>query len=113
MHVIEHIGLGRYGDPLDPAGDEKAITELKRVVAPGGSLFFVVPLGAQPRIEFNAHRVYSLDLIKNYFSQGWDMKEFYFIPEKSGVPMLNPPDKVLATESYGCGCFWFIKKSAV
>lgn len=113
IHVIEHIGLGRYGDPLDPAGDEVAISELKRVVAPGGSLFFVVPLGAQSRIEFNAHRVYSLDLIKKYFSQGWDMKEFYFIPEKSGAPILNPPDKVLATESYGCGCFWFIKKSAV
>ncbi|WP_211226596.1 DUF268 domain-containing protein [Pedobacter glucosidilyticus] len=43
MHTIEHIGLGRYGDPLDYDGDIKAIKELKRVVAPGGNLLIVVP----------------------------------------------------------------------
>ena len=31
MHVIEHIGLGRYGDLLDYDGDLKAMKELKRV----------------------------------------------------------------------------------
>lgn len=36
MHVIEHIGLGRYGDTLDYDGDLKAVNELKRVVRPGG-----------------------------------------------------------------------------
>ena len=36
MHVVEHVGLGRYGDPPDPDGDLKAIAELKRVVARGG-----------------------------------------------------------------------------
>lgn len=36
MHVLEHIGLGRYGDPLDCNGDLKAMTELKRVLARGG-----------------------------------------------------------------------------
>jgi len=34
--VVEHIGLGRYGDPIDPFGSEKAIKELKRVVKVGG-----------------------------------------------------------------------------
>jgi hypothetical protein len=36
MHVVEHIGLGRYGDPIDPDGDLKAISELKRVVQKRG-----------------------------------------------------------------------------
>lgn len=36
MHVIEHIGLERYGDPFDPQGDLKAMRELIRVLAPGG-----------------------------------------------------------------------------
>src|SRR5436853_180080 len=40
MHVVEHIGLGRYGDPLDPNGDLKAIAELRRVLAPAGTLLF-------------------------------------------------------------------------
>lgn len=45
MHTVEHIGLGRYGDPMDPEGDLKAIAELKRVLGVGGSLLFVVPRG--------------------------------------------------------------------
>ena len=44
MHVVEHVGLGRYGDSLDPDGDLKAIAELKRVLAPGGNFLFVVPM---------------------------------------------------------------------
>ena len=41
MHTIEHIGLGRYGDKLDPEGDLKAISELKRVLKVDGDLLFV------------------------------------------------------------------------
>lgn len=52
MHVDEHVGLGRYGNPLDTDGDLKAIGELKRVLANGGTLLFVVPVG-RPLIMFN------------------------------------------------------------
>ncbi|MBA2687956.1 MAG: DUF268 domain-containing protein, partial [Gemmatimonadaceae bacterium] len=45
MHTIEHVGLGRYGDELDYDGDLKAMAELERVLAPGGNLLFVVPVG--------------------------------------------------------------------
>ena len=51
MHVVEHIGLERYGDPFDPQGDLKAMNELQRVVKKGGSLLFVVPIGEQMRIQ--------------------------------------------------------------
>jgi hypothetical protein len=57
LHVAEHIGLGRYGDPLDPEGTAKAARELERVVRPGGALYFSLPVG-EPRTEFNAHRVH-------------------------------------------------------
>ena len=67
MHTIEHIGLGRYGDKIDPEGDIKSIEELKRVLQPGGDLLFVTPVG-KPRIEFNAHRIYSYEQILEYFS---------------------------------------------
>lgn len=56
--VVEHIGLGRYGDPLDPTGSERAIAELKRVVAPGGDLYISVPLDDRSRVYFNAHRAF-------------------------------------------------------
>jgi len=112
MHTIEHIGLGRYGDALDYDGDLKAIHELKRVTAPGGTLLFVVPLGATPRIEFNAHRVYSKDQVINYF-EGFTLRNFTLIsdnPKENGL-IDNPSNDVLARQRYGCGCFWFQKNA--
>lgn len=109
MHTIEHVGLGRYGDPIDPEGDLKAIKELKRVLAVGGNLLFVVPIG-KPRVMFNAHRIYSYDQIIKYFS---DLKlmDFSLIPdnEKDGGIVQNPSDKLLNKQKYACGCFWFKK----
>jgi SAM-dependent methyltransferase len=54
--VIEHIGLGRYGDPLDSEGHLRAIAELKRVIAPGGDLYISLPVREGNRLYFNAHR---------------------------------------------------------
>lgn len=61
--VVEHIGLGRYGDPLDPEGTEKALAELKRIVAPGGDLYLSIPLDDENRTYFNAHRAFSEDYL--------------------------------------------------
>ena len=68
MHVVEHIGLGRYGDEMDYDGDLKAIGELIRVLARDGNLLFVIPIG-QPKIVFNAHRIYSYEQIMDYFTR--------------------------------------------
>jgi predicted SAM-dependent methyltransferase len=110
MHVIEHVGLGRYGDPLDPDGDLKAIEELKRVLAIGGSLLFVVPVG-KPRIMFNAHRIYSYGQIVEYFSDLY-LKQFALIPDdfKDGGLVESAPETIADEQNYGCGCFWFIKQ---
>ncbi len=108
MHTVEHVGLGRYGDPIDPDGDLKAIKELQRVLAPGGSLLFVVPIG-KPKIEFNAHRIYSYDMIRGYFSD-LELKEFSLIPEKGGAMIVNATKEQADGEQYGCGCFWFVKR---
>jgi hypothetical protein len=111
MHVTEHIGLGRYGDTIDPEGDLKAISELKRVLAPQGSLLFVVPIG-RPKIMFNAHRIYSYDMIAEYFKE-LEMKEFNLITQDmlGGGLIANPSKKMVNSQTYGCGCFWFMKKN--
>ena len=108
MHVVEHVGLGRYGDKLDPDGDLKATTELKRVLAPGGSLFFVVPIG-KPKIVFNAHRIYSYEHVLQNFSD-LHLQEFALIPEKGSGIIYDASTERVGEEEYGCGCFWFIKK---
>jgi len=111
MHTVEHIGLGRYGDPIDPNGDIKAIEELKRVVARGGSLLFVTPVG-KPKIEFNAHRIYAYAQIIDMFTKGPNalkLKEFSLIKESSGGLIANATQEMADAEHYACGCFWFVK----
>lgn len=109
MHTVEHIGLGRYGDPIDPDGDLKAIRELTRVLATTGDLLFVVPIG-NPRIVFNAHRIYSYEQIMGYF-RTLKLIEFSLIPEnaRDGGLIRNADPKLADVEHYGCGCFWFKK----
>lgn len=109
MHVIEHIGLGRYGDELNANGDIKAINEIKRVIKEDGYLIFVVPVG-KPKIQFNAHRIYAYEQIIKYFSD-FKLKEFSLIPDNaidSGM-VLNADKALASTQDYACGCFVFKK----
>ncbi|MBP6948861.1 MAG: DUF268 domain-containing protein [Candidatus Pacebacteria bacterium] len=109
MHTVEHVGLGRYGDPIDPEGDIRATHELTRVLAKGGSLLFVVPIG-KPRIQFDAHRIYSYSMVLEMFS-GLTLKEFSLIPDNAltkGI-IYNATEKESDKQEYGCGCFWFVK----
>ena len=106
MHVVEHVGLGRYGDPLDAEGDLKAMRELQRVVAPGGSLFFVVPVG-RPVIRFNAHRIYSFAQALAGFPE-LTLQEFALIPDDpaQGSLIVGAAPEMVDRQNYGCGCFW-------
>ncbi|NMB57370.1 DUF268 domain-containing protein [Candidatus Beckwithbacteria bacterium] len=109
MHTIEHVGLGRYGDKLDPDGDLKAIAELKRVIEKNGSLLFVVPIGKKAKIMYNAHRIYTVKQIKSYFTD-LKLKEFCLISEDPKLGIIKNPDKkLLKKQTYACGCFWFVK----
>lgn len=58
LSTIEHVGLGRYGDPLDPWGDVKMARNLRRLLKPGGLLLVSFPTGTGC-VVFNKHRVYS------------------------------------------------------
>ncbi|WP_448192906.1 DUF268 domain-containing protein [Azospirillum sp. sgz301742] len=111
MHVVEHVGLGRYGDEVDYDGDLKAVAELKRVAAPGGNILFVVPVGHEPTVIFNAHRVYSWDGVLAMFD-GCTAVETALISGRAdrGGLIHSPSPADLADETYGCGCFWFRKR---
>jgi hypothetical protein len=106
LHVAEHIGLGRYGDPIDPLGTVKACRELQRVLAPGGNLYFALPIG-KPRVCFNAHRIHSSDQILEYFSE-LKLLEFSFVNDE-GHFMQNVDTDEGRNAKYGCGLFHFTK----
>lgn len=106
LHVIEHIGLGRYGDTIDPDGSHKGLEELSRVVAKGGYLYVSVPVGRE-RICFNAHRVFDPRTIIASMA-GLDLAEFSLIDDR-GIFHQNQSIEVGAAQEYGCGLFIFQK----
>lgn len=107
LHVAEHIGLGRYGDPLDAQGTRKAAAELARVLAPGGQLLFSVPIG-RPRVEFNAHRIHSSAQILAYFA-GLRLRAYAGVDDRGSFLVSRRIDELDGCE-YGCGFFVFEKK---
>ena len=54
---LEHFGLGRYGDPIDPEACFKSFCEIQKKIKKGGNLYISLPIGKE-RVEFNAHRVF-------------------------------------------------------
>jgi SAM-dependent methyltransferase len=111
LHVVEHIGLGRYGDDLDYDGDLKAVKELKRVARPGGDILFAVPLGRTALIQYNAHRVFTWESVLEMFGDDVTLVESALIPEQTGLGLVYSPTKeLLDLQNHACGCFWFRKK---
>ena len=54
---LDHDGLGRYGDPLNPDGDLESMSRIARMVKPGGHMFITVPVGSD-MVVFNLLRRY-------------------------------------------------------
>jgi SAM-dependent methyltransferase len=105
LHVVEHIGLGRYGDPIDPAGWLKAIGELRRVLAPGGSLYFSVPIGTE-RLEFDGHRVFDRGTILGAF-RPLRLRRFSYVDDDGDL--VEDADPAAVRGWYSCGLFLLTK----
>lgn len=110
LHVIEHIGLGRYGDPLDPEGSIKGAWELARVLIPGGLLYLSTPIGRE-RVEFNAHRVFAPQSVARMFS-GLELVEFSYVDDAGAYCECRELHEAMNSE-YACGLYLFRKPMAV
>ena len=113
LHAIEHFGLGRYGDEIDPEAPFKAMKAFQRVVVSGGKIYVSVPCGNQDKVVFNAHRIFNPYTIINEFSdcvlQSFAYVKDYKIKEYS----ISEMEKSKIEENigaYACGMFVFIKK---
>jgi hypothetical protein len=107
LHVMEHIGLGRYGDPLDPSGSQKAAGELMRVLAPEGRLLLSVPIGRE-RVQFNAHRVFAVGTVLSIFRQ-LELRDLAIVDDAGSFINSVDPRSVPMCE-YGCGLFEFVRE---
>ena len=107
LHAAEHFGLGRYTDPINPQACFQFMESLQRVLAPGGRLYFSVPVGRE-RVEFNAHRVFDPQTILRTFS-ALDLVSFSFVGDDGLLyehtdPLQLPPSEL------ACGLFEFTKR---
>lgn len=111
LHVIEHFGLGRYGDPIDKDGHIKAINNLFLMLKKGGTFYFSTPIGKQ-RIEFNAHRVFSINYLLKIFQSKFQIESFHFVDDNGDLYEDVNLDVPLIEQNFGCyyGCGIFILK---
>jgi hypothetical protein len=110
LHVIEHIGLGRYGDQIDYYGHVIALDNIYKIMKIGGVFYFSVPIGKQ-RIQYNAHRVFSVQYLCDLFNNKWSVVSFSFIND-NGELIENQDYKNFDSQyiKYGCGIFILQKK---
>ena len=104
LHVIEHIGLGRYGDPIDADGARLAAEELQRLVSRDGALYLSTPIGRE-RVCFNAHRVFAPATVLSLFSQ-LRLARFSYVSD-DGILHENAIPAEVPRLEYGCGFFEF------
>jgi hypothetical protein len=109
LHVVEHIGLGRYGDELNPSGTREGLLELQRVLAPRGNLFLSLPVG-DPVVYFNAHRVHDAAEVVLLLEE-LELREFVLIDDEGTVRQSAKLSDARGLR-YGCGLFWFRRPAA-
>ncbi|UXY15608.1 DUF268 domain-containing protein [Chitiniphilus purpureus] len=115
LHALEHFGLGRYGDQLDPAGHRHGLNSLATLLKPGGTLYLSVPIGPQ-RIEFDAHRVFAISTLLELLAPQFDIRYFSFVDDDGDLHE-NVALTGLELDNnfgcfFGCGIFELVKKSS-
>jgi len=112
LHALEHFGLGRYGDPIDPMGSNTGLKHMAGLLQPGGVFYISVPIGVE-RVEFNAHRVFDpLKLVHTASGNGLTLQDFDWFVEGEGLMHSQNPEqdmRTLGALRYALGIFTFRK----
>lgn len=109
LHALEHVGLGRYGDPVDPLGSAAVAREICRIVSPGGRAYVSMPVG-QERLEFNGQRVFAPGSVLGMFDQ-LDLEKFSAVDDDGVFHEEESPSTYVGARD-ACGIFVFRKPGA-
>jgi hypothetical protein len=109
LHALEHFGLGRYGDPVDPVGHKKGFANLLGLLRPGGFLYLGIPIGKKSEVFFNAHRVFHPMEVFDWASrENFALTCFDYVDDSGELHRGVDPSGNLSTE-LGCGIYSFSK----
>jgi len=83
--VIEHVGIGRYNDPLREDGDSVAMANIHRWVKPDGLFYMDVPY--RPEGPSDPFRKYNEADLQSRVIKGWtEIDREYFNPAHPDAP---------------------------
>ena len=102
LHALEHFGLGRYGDPINYNGHITGLENLYKLLKPNGKLYLSVPIGSPQRIEFHAHRIFSINYLLRQFEGRYRIDNFSYVDDDGKLhenTILNEND---IKNNYGC-----------
>lgn len=113
LHAIEHFGLGRYGDDIDPDGHKRGFANICKLVAPGGMLYMGVPISAANQVQFNANRLFHpMDIFSWTPDIGdFDLVRFDYVDDHGDLHLNGDPASCPVRRD-GCGIYSFRRKSA-
>ena len=107
LHALEHFGLGRYGDPIDPDGHRKGFNNLYRMLQKNGVLYISFPIG-KPGVHFNAHRVFGVAEILEWSKGKLELMRFDYVDDEGDLHC-NATVLSVPKLDYGCGIYMFKK----
>ena len=111
LHAIEHFGLGRYGDPIDPLGHYKGFTNLIKMLKPKGKLYISFPIANQSSVEFNAHRIFHPKDIFTWPNAAdcLTLNRFDYVNDSGDLICNADVTNIPPNLKYGCGIYSFTK----
>lgn len=114
LHAIEHFGLGRYGDPLDPNGHLKGISNLIDLLEPLGKLYISFPIGSEDQVHFNAHRVFHPKSILAHpsISENMTLERFDFVNDEGELIENTDVETAVGVVKFGCGIYTFSRNTS-
>lgn len=112
LNAIEHFGLGRYGDNLNPEGHKLGFQNLVNMLTKTGKLYISFPIGKENTVYFNAHRVFHPQDIFTWihdFQSTLSLESFDFVDDDGVLHRDINIDLSTPLVNYGCGIYTFTK----
>jgi hypothetical protein len=110
LHAIEHFGLGRYGDKLDPNGYIAGFNNILKMLKPKGIMYISFPISRNNQTHFNAHRIFSpKDIFEwPYIKNQVTLMRFDYVDDLGNLHKDADIEQIMDV-NFGCGIFTLIK----
>ncbi len=111
LHALEHFWLWRYWDPINLDWHIKWLDNIYKILKKWWVFYFSAPIWEQ-RIEFNAHRIFSVKYLIDLFKDKYIIKSFSYVDDNWNLHENINIEKWLKNNfncNYGCWIFELIK----